>query len=107
MGTRLALHSILCELLGCPESGKECRCYFKPPPSVMMRYPCIRYERSRIESRFADDNPYLFQKRYTVTVIDENPDSDIPDKVAALARCSHERRYVSENLNHDVFNLYF
>ena len=44
---------------------------------------------------------------YQVTVIYRNPDSEIPSKIALLPMCSHERHYTKENLNHDVFNLYF
>lgn len=48
-----------------------------------------------------------FIDRYQVTVIYRNPDSEIPSKIALLPMCSHERHYTKENLNHDVFNLYF
>jgi hypothetical protein len=72
-----------------------------------MQYPAIVYERDRASTDFADDNPYRITKRYQVTVIDRNPDSVIPDKVAALPMCVLNRHYVASNLNHDVFNLYF
>lgn len=72
-----------------------------------MEYDCIRYERARLEPRFADDRPYLLHDRYQLTVIYRNPDSDLPRKIAMLPLCSHERHYKSDNLNHDVFNLYF
>jgi hypothetical protein len=39
--------------------------------------------------------------------MDQDPDSLIPDKVALLPKCVHNRSYVVNNLNHDVFNLYF
>lgn len=55
----------------------------------------------------ADNQPYALHDRYQVTVIYRNPDSEIPSKIALLPMCSHERHYTKENLNHDVFNLYF
>lgn len=73
----------------------------------LMIYDCIVYERSRIEPTFADNQPYALHDRYQVTVIYRNPDSEIPSKIALLPMCSHERHYTKENLNHDVFNLYF
>lgn len=72
-----------------------------------MKYPCIVYERSRIEPDFADNLPYIFRDRYQVTVIDKDPDSDLPRKIAALPMCVHDRHYTASNLHHDVFNLYF
>lgn len=72
-----------------------------------MEYDCIRYERSRIDPRFADNQPYSLHDRYQVTVIYRNPDSDLPKQIAQLPMCTHDRYYTADNLNHDVFNLYF
>src|SRR5688572_2868431 len=81
--------------------------YFQPPTNLQMNYPCIRYERSDIDTDHADNKPFNHRKRYTVTVIDKNPDSEIPDNVAKLPTASFDRHYVAENLNHDVFTLFF
>jgi len=81
--------------------------YFQPPETFKMTYPCIVYERSGIDTWFADNKPYLHVKKYTVTVIDKNPDSRIPDSVSNLLRCSFNRHFVTENLYHDVFTLYY
>ena len=104
---RLLLQKTLSDILGCPDRGEKCRVYFQPPASKEMIYDCIIYERSRIEATFADNQPYALHDRYQVTVIYRNPDSEIPSKIALLPMCSHERHYTKENLNHDVFNLYF
>ena len=40
-------------------------------------------------------------------VIDKNPDSTIPGLVEKLANCSFERFYTKDNLNYDVYNLYY
>ena len=101
MGQRLDLQTLLEALLG---SGNV---YFQPPPGFMMSYPAITYERSNIRSNHADNNPYKLVKEYTITVIDANPDSIIPDKVANLPRCDFDRHFKSDNLNHDVFNILF
>lgn len=88
-----------------PEGSKNV--YFQEPPSVQMKYPCIRYERDDIRVQYADNVAYKNRKRYKVTVITEDPDSDIPGKVAELPLCSFDRFYAAESLNHDVYNLYF
>lgn len=81
--------------------------YFQPPASVQMKYPCIVYNRDDAVTQFAGNAPYRCTKRYQVTIIDRNPDSDIPAKVAALPMCIFNRFFVADNLNHDVYNLYF
>ena len=101
MAQRLELQSLLVSLLG------SNNVYFQPPPTVTMQYPCIIYNRDSLNTEYADNNPYKSKKRYQVTVIDTNPDSDIPDKIAELPMCSYDRFYTADNLNHDVYNLFF
>lgn len=101
MGQRLELQSLF-ELLIENENV-----YFQPPATTSMKYPCIVYERDDIAVKFADNLPHIFTKRYQVTVIDRNPDSLIPDKIAVLPMCLFSRHFVVNNLNHDVFTLYF
>lgn len=72
-----------------------------------MKYPCIVYNMDDAITEFADDNPYLYTKRYQVIVIDADPDSLIPDKIATLQMCTFDRYYAADNLNHYVFNIYF
>lgn len=81
--------------------------YFQPPDKSEIMYPCIVYKRDFAENLFADNGVYRHKKRYQVTVIDRDPDSDIPDLVAALPLCSFNRFYTADNLNHDVYNLFF
>lgn len=101
MHLREELQDLLEALLG---SGEV---YFQPPPTVQMVYPCIVYGRTNAKTEFANNNPYLYEKQYLITVIDKNPDSLIPDKVALLPKCLFDRHYTADNLNHDVFNMYF
>jgi hypothetical protein len=96
---RAELQTILEAILG---SDKV---YFQPPS--ILQYPCILYRRDDMATTFADNEPFRITKRYQVTVIDRNPDSEIPDKIALLPTCIYDRSYVADNLNHDVFNLFF
>lgn len=104
MGQRKDLHRVLVGLMAPEEAGNV---YFQPPPSVSIQYPAIIYSRDSATTEFADDIPYTYTKRYQVTVIDQDPDSEIPDKVAQLPRCLFSRHFKVNNLNHDVFSLYF
>jgi hypothetical protein len=81
--------------------------YFQPPANVQMEFPCIVYARDTAVTKFAGNAPYNHTKRYQVTVIDRSPDTQIYDKIAALPMCIFNRHFVVDNLNHDVFNLYF
>lgn len=81
--------------------------YFQPPANVQMVYPCIVYQRDYGDTKFAGNEPYSYTTRYQVTVIDRNPDSDIPSKVAQLPMCTYSRFFVADDLNHDVFSLFF
>lgn len=81
--------------------------YFQPPNNVTLQYPCIIYARDTRVVSFADNKPYQDTKKYTVTVIDKDPDSLIPEKVRLLRFCEHNRFYTKDNLNHDVFTLHF
>lgn len=99
MGQRLQLQTLLETLVP--------NVYFQPPANIQMAYPCIVYSRDSAEAIFADNSKYRHTKRYQVTVIDRNPDSDIPDRVSTLPLCSYDRTFVVDNLNHDVYRLFF
>ena len=81
--------------------------YFQPPTNVKLIYPCIIYKRDFADTKFADDIVYQHKIRYAITVIDQNPDSEIPSKVASLPMSLFNRFFTVDNLNHDVYNVYF
>lgn len=99
MGQRLELHAILKAITP--------NVYFQPPPNVKMDYPCIVYHRDDENADHADNYPYKRIKRYQVKVIDRDADSELPDKVGALSTASFDRFYTADDLNHDVYKLFF
>jgi hypothetical protein len=99
MGQRLQLHQLL-------ETFTD-HVYFQPPENIKLEYPCIIYHRDYADTKFADDKPYAHKTRYMITVIDRDPDSEIPSKVAAMPMSLFNRFYTADNLNHDVFNVFF
>ena len=101
MGQRLELHSVLLEVLG------TAHVYFQPPASLAMEYPCIVYTRDGATSKFADNESYVYKQRYQVTYIDPHPDSDILLALVKLPNCRYDRWFAANNLNHDVFQLYY
>lgn len=96
------LHSLL------KENGYQDNVYYQPPETVLMSYPCIRYNRSNISAKYADDIRYMSKDQYTLIVIDSNPDSKIPDILLNhFAMINFDRSYSAENLNHFVLTLFY
>jgi hypothetical protein len=83
------------------------RVYFQPPPSHTMEYPCIVYERQTGTTRYADNKPYSFEQQYEIKLIADEPDTDMFEQLVWLPKSKHSASYVAENLNHDVFAIYF
>lgn len=101
MAPRDDLQTLLEEILG------TTNVYFQPPSNLVMQYPCIRYHRDASNTIYADNKPYRNRLRYQLILIDRNPDGEILEKISALPLCRYDRFYTANNLNHDVFNLYF
>lgn len=82
--------------------------YFQPPSNTQIKYPCIVYQLSIEEDVVANNNLYLANRKYDVTVIDKNPDSYIPVELRShFQKCSMSRVYTADNLNHTAFVLYY
>ena len=102
MGSRIDLQSKLEDILG------SRNVYFQPPENLKIKYPAIIYSLNNINLRFADNMPYMKGKNSTVILIHTDPDNEVVDNMlAAFSYISFERNYISENLYHYVFELYF
>lgn len=102
MDRRLTLQAKLIEVLG------SNNVYFQPPESLKMQYPCIRYHKAKPREDHADNKVYFKRNHYELTVIDKNPDTDIPDRLQeAFEYCSIDRYYTSNNLTHCALDLYY
>lgn len=101
MASRIKLQGLLEELLG------SSNVYYKSPESKKMEYPAIKYSLDNIDKKSANDTVYLLNKRYEIIVISKKPDHPVINKLLQLPMCSYERRYVSDNLYHDVLTLYY
>lgn len=101
MDRRPELGQLLRKILG------SSNVYFQPPGTVKMGYPAIKYERTSMDTDYADDTVYRRRIRYSITVIDSDPDSEITTRVSMLPYCKFDRHYVQDNLNHDVFEILY
>lgn len=102
MDRRLILQEKLEEIPGVREV------YFQPPASVRMKYPCVRYNRSRTRVYRADNRAYRFIQGYELMVIDQDPDSPIARYIVENFEMAEiNTTYVSNNLYHTSITLYF
>ena len=100
MGQRLQLQALL-ETLGAS------KVYFQEPSQDKMVYPCILYSKDDEAIVHADNKLHIRTIKYQVTVIDRNPDSEIPGRVAHLPLTSFSRLFVVDGLYHNIYDLYF
>lgn len=102
MATRLELQQELCSFLG------SNNVYFQPPETLKLKYPCIVYELDSLKHMHADDKNYVGQRKYVVTYIYYEPDSTLVDLFPMhFPKSGHNRHFTSDNLNHDVYELYW
>lgn len=101
MGTRLQLQTLLETKLGTRNV------YFQPGESVKINYPAFVYFLNDIATRKADDITYKSIRKYSVSYISKDPDNTMVDNMLTLPYCSFNRRYIADNLYHDVFDLYY
>lgn len=101
MDRRLELHD---ELLSIFENNV----YYQPPESIKLSYPCFIYELSGGKKEQADDTMYLFTRRYEGTYITRDPDHTLIETLLKhFKHISYDRRFVSNNLYHDTFTIYY
>lgn len=101
MAPRTELHEKLVEILG------SRNVYYQPPSNLKMKFPAIEYHLSKIEPLRADDDAYLFHRAYDMTLIEKVPDSPFVDRLLQLPYCSFDRLFVSDNLYHYTFTIYY
>lgn len=99
--TRESLHEELCEVLG------SRNCYFEPPSQ--MEYPCIKYERQKPITRYADNVEYYKISSWMLTIIDTDPESDIPRRLKEHFKryLTWDREYSADGLKHFIYTLYY
>ena len=101
MKTRLELQSLLEKTLG------SNNVWFKAPPNNKLVYPCIMYSYNGTRRYMANDSGYLKYRSYLITLITDNPDSELIEKIEDLPFCTWDRQFISGNKYHNVFSIYF
>ena len=101
MVSRLELQTMLEDILG------SRNVYYQPPSSVTMNYPAIVYAIDGIDNSFANNQVYSQSYSYQITVMAEDPDSEIVETISKLPKCRYVRQFASDGLNHTIFKLFF
>ena len=102
MHTRVDLQNELERFLG------SRNVYFQPPSNVKLKYPCIIYDWARVKPEYANNYIYMHTKAYEVMIIDQNKDSELPDRfLRYLPYTSFSRIYPADGLWHFVYNVYY
>jgi hypothetical protein len=100
MAERMALHRELKTIYN--------HVYFQPPGHEKITYPCIIYKRSAGNAKYADNKVYTFRQQYEVTAITKDPDDQIVETMMhKFPLIQHNRHFQADNLNHEVFLLYW
>lgn len=98
---RLLLHNDILEFTGHAA-------FYQPPPSVKLTYPCTIYNLNSIYVNSADDMSYKKMRRYQLTYITKDPTDPLVDKfLEHFKMISFSRPFVSDNLYHYVYDLYY
>lgn len=97
MATRLEFHNKLLTICD--------HVYYQQPENFKMTYPCIVYDLNRDQLLHADDFAYVRKKQYSVTIIDRDPDSTLPDRFSEAFNAGMERHYTADNLHHFSYTI--
>lgn len=81
--------------------------YYQSPSAIKMMYPCILYSLDSEKKIYANNTGYKRDNRYKVTIIDKDPDSTLRFILDDMQYCSFDRMFISDNLYHYVFTLYY
>lgn len=84
------------------------KAWYQKPPSNQMTYPCFVYKAIEPNVVRADNKAYLFTPQYEILYISATENDDIWETMLnTFDYCSVGRKYVSDNLYHYVFNVYY
>lgn len=80
--------------------------YFQPSESVQIKYPCLIYHLDDIAAEPADDMGYKLNTAYQLVYVTKSPTEQMVHKLAMLPKCTFERFYTADELNHYVYRIF-
>lgn len=98
---RIEFHHILEALPGVAKA------WFQRPPKDQIQLDNTIVYTARPGLWYADNHTYIKGTWYTVTFIHSDPDSETVDAILELQYCSFDRQFISDDLYHDVFKIFY
>lgn len=99
--TRIDLHHMLVDMLGSDNV------FFDPPEKFKLQYPCIVYSLEGFSDISADNIAYRRMRRYNLTYITPIPEDPFADELADLRYCTLNRPFISSDLYHWSYTLFY
>ena len=99
--SRITLQEKLEEILG------SHNVYYQPPADIKIKYPAIIYARKTIENIHSNNDVYGRNFAYELNFVCKSPDNETILHILDLPYCQFDRHYTADNLNHDVFTIYW
>lgn len=86
---------------------KTANVYFQPDTNIKLKFPCIVYSRTRMNSTFANDEVYKLDHGYKLVYIHSDPDDPLVDEITKFPKCRFIREYTVDGLYHDEYIIYW
>ena len=99
MSNRLHLRELLLDV-GIPNL------YFQIPENTKLKYPCVVYSLSHVQTNYANGKPYKISPQYFLILIDRDPDTKYLEPMLQIPGCHFDRFYIADNLNHWAFTIH-
>lgn len=100
---RLFLHALL------QEAFPDVTIYYRPPGNMLLKYPCIVYDKKALEPSFANMTTYVIGTRYQLSFLSELPGYFDAQLMYALHGPSvvitGNDSYETDDIVHDVFTI--
>jgi hypothetical protein len=96
---RLVLHNQLLALF------PALKLYFRPPSKIILEYPCIVYDVTKLNANYSGNNPYNKGTTYRVTAMTNLPGFTEAKKMLDIPNSVHTTSYVVDDIVHDIFNI--
>ena len=101
----ITLGYMLSEATGVPVN----RIHWQPGPDASLKYPCILYEFSRVNTINADDKNYVVWDSYSIThIYKDDKNSKVNEMLNFFEYISLDsRQRVEDGLYHDYYTVFY
>lgn len=86
--------------------GSNVHVYFQPPENFKLSYPCVVYSMVPPKVTHADDFLYSLKEKYTITIMDRDPHSNLWRNVLSnLPKVKMDRSFIVNGAIHTVMTI--